>query len=486
MKVLSKVWLFIAVQTIVLMPCPKQAVSAAGSAGPVAKSVLAASFSESAIIPAEQGSPDQVESLIQQAREQGINYLQSRDDKARSSAKKNLEQAEKTLKEQLKREPNCEKCVQNLTATHFYRTYFGFSKSYDDCIKMATSGLARFPNNAVIAFYKGFAHYNSMQYRDAARAFSRYLASTSAGDPAAAQARQLLQDSQQHFLSEWNMHSNFYQLSESRIEAYNPQTFQKEIIFQVTPDFEVNLGSQAFAQFAAAGAQTQDPEVQSYLEMLVSNLVSKSPGPNFNYTVTVLDSQEVNAFTVPGHIFVYSGLLRACQNEAELAAVLGHELAHNYAHHSARLLINQYYMQSIAANIAQAINPRGQVAQTIAQLASNLGVNLFLRAYSRSEEKEADLYGTHIMFNAGYNPTAMSSFQLTLYKLYPKQPVKLFSTHPPSPDRVQYLTDYLESFPLDREMQMDSQAFQKMKARIATSSPAQQQKGPGKGVVPLP
>jgi len=81
------------------------------------------------------------------------------------------------------------------------------------------------------------------------------------------------------------------------------------------------------------------------------------------------------------------------------------------------------------------------------------------------------------MFNAGYNPTAASGFFLKMYKANPKQPIKFLSTHPPVPDRATYVTDYLESFPLDRELTIDSPAFQKLKARL---SPA----APGRGALP--
>ena len=71
-----------------------------------------------------------------------------------------------------------------------------------------------------------------------------------------------------------------------------------------------------------------------------------------------------------------------------------------------------------------------------------------------------------------------------MYKENPKKPIKFLSTHPPAPDRASYLTDYLESFPLDTEMQIDSRDFQKMKTKLATLIPNTQQKTPGRGVLP--
>jgi predicted Zn-dependent protease len=414
----------------------------------------------------QQDAVSRAERLVQEAKQDGSRYLQSKDESAKKSAKRSLEEAEDLLKKELKRDARCERCVAALTSDYFYRAAFGISKNFDDCIKTATEALSRFPTNGVIAFYKGYAHYNSKQYADAIKALNLYFASKPSDDQAAAQARQVLADSQRRFLAEWNHHANFYQTPESRIEVFNAQTYKQDVVFQVTPEYELGLGNQAVAQVAQSGKQVKDPQIQSYLEGLVSRLTSQSPGPSFNYQVVLLDSPEVNAFTVPGRIFVNTGLLAACESEAELAAVLGHELAHNYAHHGARMLIQQYHAQALAANLARAVNPQGQVAQLMTQLATSLGVGLFTKAYSRAEEKEADLYGTHIMFNAGYNPTAMSSFDLKLFKLHPKEGIKLFNTHPPAPDRVQYVTEYLESFPLDREMRTDSEDFQRIRARF--------------------
>ena len=421
----------------------------------------------------------QAESLIRQAKEQGISYLNSKDDNLKKSAKKNLESAEKLLKESLKRENNCEKCLEQLVTAYFYQSYFGFSKNYDECIKMARLGLDRFPANSQLAYMKAAAHYNSGEHNEAVKAFNRYLVS----NPNDQKARELLADSQQRFLSAWYKQADFYNSKESRIERIG-QGYQKEVLFQVTPEWELGLGGQAFTQLKQTAPTLQDSEVQGYLEGLIRRLTTPMRGQNNNYTVTILNAPAVNAVTVPGHVFVYSGLLAFVDTESELAGVLAHEMAHNYGHHSARRFIKAYEAQMLAAAIAQAINPKGQIAQLATQLTSQIGINLFLLAYGRHEEKEADFYGAHLMFNAGYNPTALSGFFLKMYKANAKQGVKFLSTHPPDPDRATYLTDYLESFPLDKEMQIDSRTFQQMKARLATLMPGSDRPVPGRGILP--
>ena len=305
----------------------------------------------------------QVENLIEQGKEQGMVYLNSKNEKSKKSAKNSLEEAEDLVKKKLKREPNCEKCIELLTMTNFYQSYFGFSKNYNDCIRTAGEGLEQFPANSRIAYYKGFAHYNIGQYSETIKAFNRFLMSNAADSQTMAQVRQLLQDGQQRFLANWNQHSQYYQSPESKIMVYNPQTYKYDPAFQVTPEWEMGLGSQGYTALTARATKMEDAELKEYLENLISRLIGKSTGSPFNYQITIVNSPEVNAITPPGHIIVYTGLLEAAENESELAAVLSHELAHNYAHHQARAVLQKYHMNTATNAAIKLINPQTATAQ---------------------------------------------------------------------------------------------------------------------------
>ena len=283
--------------------------------------------------------------------------------------------------------------------------------------------------------------------------------------------RQIVADNEQRFLTTWYSQANFYQSNDSRIVAYNAQANRTDVTFQVTPEYELQLGQMGFTQLSQSARAVSDPETTAFLQQLVNRIAERTPGSAFRYDVTLIDSPDVNAVTPPGHIIVYTGLLRFVDTEAQLVGVLSHELAHNYGHHSARRVIKAYYAQSVAAAVTRAINPQSTTAQIVTQLSTSLGVGLFLNAYSRYEEKEADLFGSHLMFNAGYNPTGLPSAFLKLYEANPKQPIKFLNTHPPLPDRVNYLSDYLEAFPLDQPLVVDnSDAFASIKRRYPSAS----------------
>jgi predicted Zn-dependent protease len=355
--------------------------------------------------------------------------------------------------------------MELIVATYFYKSFYGLSKNYDQCTKSAAQGFALFPTNSRIAYYQGYAYYMNHEYGEANKALSRYL--RLAPVELQAEVRELLQNSQERFLNDWYAQADFYQSPGSRIEV--SQFFQKVTLFQFTPYEEQNFGDLAFRQVVGDSPQVHDQELQAYLEQLVSDLTSRTPGPPFQYDVLIIKASEANAFASPGHLLVTTGLLSFVDSESQLVGALAHELAHTYGHHTARKLIADYRAKYAVNMMLNALNLQSQSAQITSVLAANIGLDLLSRAFSRYEEKEADLYATHIMFNSGFNPTGLSSFFLEKYKQNPKQGMKFLRTHPPDQDRASYLTNYIESFPLDREMRVDSEAFKKIKARFSVS-----------------
>lgn len=400
-------------------------------------------------------------------------WVRSRDAKSGDTARKGLDDVIKAARVGARRDPACEPCVEHLVVAEFYNAALGFEKNFGACLDDAGPAMARFPANGRIALFGGAAFYRKGDFATAGRALKHYMASSARNQENDAFAAPMIADSQSKFIDAWYNQANYYQTDESRILQMNSKTFKNDVVFQFTPDYELQIGRQGVTALTANTKTANDPEAVAFLQQLVTRLTSKTPGPGFSYAVTLLDSPQVNAVTPPGFILVNTGLLRFVDTEAQLAGVLSHELAHNYAHHSARRLIKSYHVQQVGAAVVKAINPSSAAAQAITNLSVSMGAGLFLNAYSRFEEKEADLYGSHVMFNAGYHPTALSGFFLKMDRANPKQPPKLLSTHPPLPDRTDYLTDYIEGFPLDRELVVDSsEAFKQIKARYPSLPPA--------------
>jgi len=198
---------------------------------------------------------------------------------------------------------------------------------------------------------------------------------------------------------------------------------------------EIALGKQLAQEVERQAKVINDPVIAEYVNRIGQNLVRNSDA-KVPFTIKVLDSEEVNAFALPcGFFFVNSGLIMKADNEAELAGVMSHEIAHVAARHGTR--------QATRGEIAQLgmiplIFMGGWTGYGIYQAASVLVPVGFLK-FSRAFESEADMLGLQYMYKAGYDPTAFVDFFEkieTLEKRKPGTMAKVFSTHPMTDDRI--------------------------------------------------
>jgi len=186
-----------------------------------------------------------------------------------------------------------------------------------------------------------------------------------------------------------------------------------------------------------------DPAVNLYVRGVADRVIvfGKQARPEVSWQVNVIDDPKtVNAFATPGgYLYVYSGLLLAADNEAELAGVLAHETGHVVARHSARQMIAQYGLQAVT-DLALGKNPG-----LAGQIASGIVTQGTLLAHSRADETEADEYGARFSSQAGYNPHGLVTFFQKLQAQQGNVP-KVFtylSDHPATPDRVTHVNDYI-------------------------------------------
>ncbi len=219
----------------------------------------------------------------------------------------------------------------------------------------------------------------------------------------------------------------------------NPVTGESEFGFVSTAQ-EIAIGEQQYgpSQQTQGGEYIVDPELSDYVTQIGNN-VAKFSNIALPYEFVVLNNSVPNAWALPGgKLAINRGLLVELRNEAELAAVLGHEVVHAAARHGAKQMERSLLMQGAVA--ATAIGTQGtMVGDTVVQGAS-IAANLVNQKYGRDAERESDYYGTRMLAQAGYDPYAAVTLQETFLKLSQGAESSwvegLFASHPPSAERV--------------------------------------------------
>jgi len=187
----------------------------------------------------------------------------------------------------------------------------------------------------------------------------------------------------------------------------------------------------------------EDPAIVEYVRTVSTRILQQAnkDRQGVKWTVNVIDDPKtVNAFATPGgYLYVYTGLLLAADNEAELAGVMGHEAGHVVGRHSAQSMLLQYGQQAV---IDAAL---GKNAGTVSQIAASLAGNGAALKFSRDNETEADELGARYMSAVAYDPHGLSSFFQKLANQEGKVPgiLKWMSTHPASADRVSHINQYI-------------------------------------------
>ncbi|HQM43748.1 MAG TPA: M48 family metallopeptidase, partial [Smithellaceae bacterium] len=190
--------------------------------------------------------------------------------------------------------------------------------------------------------------------------------------------------------------------------------FSAEICFAAfTIDDERKLGKEFFDKLNQNNFLLKDRQLNEYITQVGSLVLAQSKKAPFDYTFSVVDSSAINAFATPGgYIYLHKGLISAVDNEAELAGVIAHELAHANARHIARIIekSTKLNMAALAAMIAGAFLGGGGEASAAIAAFSLAGAGALTLKYQREHEEEADRLGITYLFNAGYDPSAMVSF----------------------------------------------------------------------------
>lgn len=230
---------------------------------------------------------------------------------------------------------------------------------------------------------------------------------------------------------------------------------------------EIAMGKSYAQQVESSVKLIQDPVVNEYVNRVGQNLVRNSDA-KVPFTIKVVDSDEINAFALPGGFFyVNSGLILAADNESELAGVMAHEIAHVCARHAMRQMT-----RAQLANFASIplIFIGGWAGYAI-QSAASFALPMTFLTFSRGFEAEADYLGLQYMYKTGYDPQSFVAFFEKLQAKEKKKPgtlAKAFSTHPQTPDRIEKSQEEIATIlPARDEYILDTSEFQTVKARLA-------------------
>ncbi len=231
---------------------------------------------------------------------------------------------------------------------------------------------------------------------------------------------------------------------------------------------EVEIGRQAAQEIERDLRLYHDPVVNAYIHELGRMLARHSGRTDLTYYFKVVDTDDVNAFALPGGwLYVNRGLITTAENESELAGVVGHEIGHVDGKHGARAISRQFGAAVVidATLGGEDASVKRRVLKQVAAVSTGVGQ---LR-YGRDAEREADRFAVAATYAAGIDPEGMATFFEKLMAMREKEPgmlQALFSTHPPSSERFENVRAQIGGLPAKTGLVRDSHRFQAIKKRI--------------------
>jgi beta-barrel assembly-enhancing protease len=231
---------------------------------------------------------------------------------------------------------------------------------------------------------------------------------------------------------------------------------------------EQEIGRELSQEIEVEVKMINDPVVTSYIQRLGQRLVSHSDA-TVPFVIKVLDSDAINAFALPGgYFYINSGLILAADNEAELAAVMAHEIAHVAARHATKNLTKSQIWGFASLALTAVGGPAGIIIHQVADIA----VPMTFLKFGRNEEREADLLGLEYQYAAGYDPLAFVNFFERIAVHQKKDGnfvVRLFASHPMTSDRIRRAQEEIGTMLPQRDQYVISTSeFDEVKSRVAS------------------
>ncbi|MBT4362848.1 MAG: M48 family metalloprotease [Desulfobacteraceae bacterium] len=242
--------------------------------------------------------------------------------------------------------------------------------------------------------------------------------------------------------------------------ATNPVTGQKQLML-VSESHELDIDQKNSPhQFSADYGISQDKNLNNYINNTGRNISSHTHRPSIPYSFRCVNATYVNAYAFPGgSIAVTRGILLSLNSEAQLSALLCHEMGHINARHTARQMTKGMVTQAIMGGVAIYAGTKDSRYSNLAVQLGMLGAGALLAAYSRSNEREADSLGLEYMVSAGYTPNGMTELMGVLKRMSKHKPNAIelmFATHPMSDERYQ---NTIESIDQDYKSNLDAPEY---------------------------
>ncbi|MBI1358383.1 MAG: M48 family metalloprotease [Acidobacteria bacterium] len=236
---------------------------------------------------------------------------------------------------------------------------------------------------------------------------------------------------------------------------------------------DIALGKEAAAEIEKEVQIVNDKELTAYIEKIGNKLVKVSPDPSYPFSFKVVADDSINAFALPGGpTFIQTGLIKAADNEAQVAGVMGHELGHVVLRHSTNQASKQSMFQLPAMLASGVLGQKGGMLGALGQLGLSFGLNSAMMSYSRKAEHDADIVGARMLAAAGYSPIEMANFFQKLEAEGGSRAPQFFSSHPNPGNRVQYVTEEISGYRQSTDYITNTPEFAKMKARAESIRPS--------------
>jgi len=238
----------------------------------------------------------------------------------------------------------------------------------------------------------------------------------------------------------------------------------KRSLILIDSNTETSIGRNMDAEVRAQNRMYSDSAWNDYVRQIGNRIVARCDRRDIDYHFAIIESDQINAFAAPGgFIYLYTGLLKTMENEAELASVIAHEISHVVARHSIKRL-------QVAMGVAMLQELVLGKSPEALNTAVNIGLSLSFAEYSRDNEREADSYGVQYMTKAGYNPEAALSMFEKLASMSDGGPdffERIAMSHPETRERISNTRALITSMkPLPEQLETYPTRYQTMKKRL--------------------